>query len=457
MSRTLLKIKIMQSTFFSIRFLLIVLIVGFISPFAFAQKSASQEWDLNQCLNYALEHNIQVNKKKLLVQSSQANYLKTKSERLPSLNASIAESLTNSKDYSVGSNGSWNIQNATTASLSSNLTIYDGGSIANRIMQGSLDIEMANLDVETTKNSITLSITQAYLNVLYAKESVEYAKEVLVASQKQVERARELIKVGSIAKTDQAQFEAQYAGDQYSLVLAQNTLIANTTSLKQLLEIPVIDTFAVKSPEIDFDKEFSLLPSISDAYNTSLSIMPEIKSSLINKDAAEISVRVAKAGYLPNLSLNANYSTDFSSQSSNSFNSQLSKNQMQRIGLSLNIPIFNRNTTKTSVQLSKINLLQAELSMQDVKKNLLQEVEIVYQNSIAGKSRYDAALVQFSSANESYILSEGQFNLGMLNSVDMLKAKNTLLNAKKELIQSKYSAILNRKILDFYLGKSITL
>jgi len=450
-------IKIMRGIIYLCRFLIIGIFIGVVSQPSVAQEDSLIVWDLNQCISYALKHNIQVNKKELSAQSSNVDYLKTKSERLPTLSASLSESLTNSKDISIGTNDAWSIKNATSASLSSSLTIYDGGSIANRIMQGSLDIRIANLDVEITKNSIILSITQAYLNVLYAKESVDYAKDVVVTSQKQVEWAKQLIKVGSIAKTDQAQLDAQLASDQYSLVLAQNTLTSNTTALKQLLEIPVTENFNVKFPEIDFVTEYSLLPFINDAFSTSLSVMPEIASSELNRDLAEIGVKVAKSGYLPNLSLNANYSTDFSGTSSNSFNSQLNDNQMQRISLSLNIPIFNRNTTRTSVQQSKINLAQANLTMQETKKNLLQEVESVYQNTIAGKSRYDAALVQFSSANESFNISEEQFNLGMLNSVDMLKAKNSLLNARKELIQSKYSAILNRKILDFYLGKSISL
>ncbi|NVO11764.1 MAG: TolC family protein [Bacteroidales bacterium] len=436
----------------------VILILG-VTQLLPAQEKSQQAWDLNQCLNYALEHNIQVNKKKLTVLSSEADLLKTKSDRLPNLSGTISESFTNSKVLSAG-NGSplkWDLNNGTTASLSSNLTVYNGGVISNSIKQSQLNIEMANLDIELTKNSITLSITQAYLNALYAKESVDYAKEILITSQKQVERAQQLLKAGSIAKTDQAQLEAQYASDQYSLVIAQNTLISNITSLKQLLEIPVTDTFYVAFPEIDFDKEYSLLPSINEAFNTSLSVLPDMKFSELNKSVAEIGVKIAKAGYLPSLSMNANYSTSFSSLNSKGFNPQLTDNQTQKIGLALNIPIFSKNITKTTIQRSRINLEQADLTMQETKKNLLQNVESVYQNTIAGKSRYDAAVVQFSSANESYKLSEAQFNLGMINTVDLLKVKNTILNAKKELIQAKYSAILNRKILDFYMGKPISL
>lgn len=436
-----------------------LLLVTWGTCLSIAQEKPIQAWDLNQCLNYALEHNIQVNKKKLTVLSSEADLLKSKSDRLPNLSGSVSESFTNSKVLSTGAGSplKWNLNKGTTASLSSNLTLYNGGVISNSIKESQLNVDIANLDIEQTKNSIILSITQAYLNVLYAKESVDYANEVVIASLKQVERARELLKAGSIARTDQVQLEAQYASDQYSLVVAQNTLISNTTNLKQLLEIPVTDTFNVTFPEINFDKEYNMLPPINDAFNTSLSVLPDMKFSELNKNVAELNVKISKAGYLPSLSMNANYSTDYSGLASQSVGSQFSDNQMQRVGLTLNIPIFSKNVTKTSIQKSKINLEQADLNMQETKKTLLQNVETVYQNSIAEKSRYDAAIVQFSSANESYKLSEAQFNLRMITSVDLLKIKNTLLNAQKELVQAKYSAILNRKILDFYMGKPISL
>jgi len=421
---------------------------------AIAQESFSHPWDLNQCINYALEHNIQVNKKKLSVLTSEADLLKTKSERLPTINGSISESFSNAKDQLTGS---WDLTSGTSASISSNLSIYNGGIISNSIKQSQINVDIANLDIEVTKNSITLSITQAYLNVLYSKESLDYSEEILSTSQKQVDRARELIKAGSIAKTDLAQLEAQFASDQYSVIVAKNNLIANKTNLKQLLEIPVTDTFKVNFPEIEFSEEYTPLPLIAEAFNASLNARPEIQISQLDKTSADINLKIAKAGYLPSLSMNANISTDYSNQISNSFGSQLNSNQMQRVGLSLNIPIFNRFSTKTTIQKSKINIQQTDLSIQETRKNLLQDVESIYQNSVAGKSRYDAAIIQFSSSHESYKLSEGQFNLGMINSFDLLKAKNSLLSAQKELIQSKYSAILNRKILDFYMGKSITL
>ena len=420
-----------------------------------AQNYSNRIWDLNNCINYALENNIQVKQKKLSVTSNELDLSKDKSAWLPSLNASISENLTNSKDKTIAD--SWAASNGTSFSLTASMPIYQGGTIKNNIKKSQLSVEQANVEVEITQKSIILSIVQAYLDVLYTKESVDYYGEVVLASQKQVERSKDLFNAGSIVRKDLAQMEAQLASDNYSLTVARNNLTSRTTDLKQLLEIPVADTFAVSFPEVQVIDSLASFPSKLEAINAAMSIMPEIRSSQVNNQIAEVNYRITKSGYLPSLSLNAGYSTDYSSSLSGGFSNQLSNNQLQKVGLTLNVPIFNRFSTRTSVQQSKIGVEQARLSALETEKNLQQQVETIYQDAVAGIYRYKSAKTQMELADESYRLSEQQFNLGMINTVELLKVKTSLLNSKMELIQSKYSAILNLKILDYYMGKTITL
>ena len=420
-----------------------------------AQNYSNRIWDLNNCINYALENNIQVKQKKLSVTSNELDLSKDKSAWLPSLNASISENLSKSKDKTNAD--SWAASSGTSFSLTASMPIYQGGTIKNNIRKSQLSVEQANVEVEITQKSIILSIVQTYLDVLYTKESVDYYGEVVLASQKQVERSKDLFNAGSIVRKDLAQMEAQLASDNYSLTVAINNLTSRTSDLKQLLEIPVADTFTVSFPEVQVIDSLASFPSKLEAINAAMSIMPEIRSSQVNNQIAEVNYRITKSGYLPSLSLNAGYSTDYSSSLSGGFSNQLSNNQLQKVGLTLNVPIFNRFSTKTSVQQSKIGMEQARLSALETEKNLQQQVETIYQDAVAGIYRYKSAKTQMELADESYRLSEQQFNLGMINAVELLKVKTNLLNSKMELIQSKYSEILNLKILDYYIGKTITL
>jgi outer membrane protein len=438
---------------YSISVLILVSLIG--SKRLTAQNTNDRVWDLNTCINYALENNIQVKQKKLNVTSNELDLSKSKSAWLPNLNASVSENLSNSKDKTNVDN--WAASNGTSFSLSTSMPIYQGGTIKNSIKKSELSVDQANVEVEIIQKSIILSIVQAYLDVLYTKESVDYYAEVVSASEKQVERSKDLFNAGSAVRKDLAQMEAQLASDNYSLTVAKNNLTSRTTELKQLLEIPVADTFEVSFPEVQVIDSLANFPTKLEAINAAISIMPEIKSSQVNNQIAEVNYKMAKSGYLPSLNLNAGYSTNYSSSLSGGFGNQLSNNQLQQVGLTLSVPIFNRLSTKTSVQQSKISLDQAKLSAMETEKNLQQQVETIYQDAVAGIYRYKSAKTQMELADESYRLSEQQFNLGMINTVELLKVKTTLLNSRMELIQSKYSAILNLKILDYYMGKTITL
>jgi Outer membrane protein len=436
----------------------LLLAMLFSGPSIVAQEQVvgdTTAWDLNHCISYALENNIQVSSQKLSELTMQADLLRSKSERLPTLSASVTDNLSNSKDLT--NNAKWSSTNAISGGINTSMTLYNGGSINAGIAQSKLQVDIAKLSTVQAKNNITLSITQAYLSVLYAKESYDYAKDVLISSEQQLKQSQQYFAAGKIAKTDLIQMQSQYATDQYSSVTAQNTLILQTTVLKQLLEIPVIDTFKVYFPNAEKLSVVAPLPVKQDAFDMALKAMPEIKSSQLQNKVSELGLNIARAGYLPSLSLNGSVSTDYSNYSTKAFTGQLSDNQFQKIGLTLSIPIFSQNAVRTSVQKSQINIKQSELNSRTTEKNLLQEVETAYQNVVTGQMRYTAAKVQLEAAQESYNLSMQQFNLGMLSAIDLLNLKNKLLNADSQLIQSKYSLILNQKVLDFYMGNPISL
>lgn len=416
-----------------------------------------QPWDLNRCIAYALENNIQVSKQKLSELSSQWDVSQAKARRLPSLNANVSQSLTNSKDFTNSVNGKWGVSNGLTVSLNSSLTIYGGGSVSKTIEKSKVDLEIARLNTEQAKNNITLSITQAYLNVLYAKESYDYAKQMMTSSEQQLRQAEVFYKTGKTTKKDLAEIQSQYATDEYSLVTAENTLISRETDLKQLLEISVTDEFDVFFPSLENLSVIAVIPSKIEALNKAIDAMPEVKMSRMQVSSSSLSLDISRAAYMPMLTLNGSIATTYSDRSSNYFSQQLSDNNTQQLGLTLSIPIFTKYSTKTSVAKSKIAVKQAELSGRETEKSLLQDVELAYQNVQTGQGRYSAAQKQMDASEVSYRISEEQFKLGMLNTVELVKAKSSYLNAQKELTQSKYSLILNQKILDFYMGNAITL
>lgn len=417
-------------------------------------QAAPKIWDLKTCISYAIANNIQVKKMQLGVKSSQADYDQSVWNLWPSLNAGVSQSFSNESDISG---------KGTTASLSggyslkSNVTLYNGNRLKNSIQQQQMLVKSNELSVAESQNTIELAVTTAYLQVLYAREAVTIAENILKSSEAQLDRAKVLFESGYIAESNLAQVQSQYGNDKYSLVTAQNNLNQQILALKQLLEFDITQSLDIYFPDIDDTGVIKVLPEKEQVYNTALSFMPEVANSKLNIDIANKDIAIARAGLLPSLSLSASLGTGNSTAASDGFVTQLGNNFYQNAGLTLSIPIFNNRQVKTSIAKAQIASQTAELSKVEAEKNLLKEVESAYLDAVSAQSRFQAATEQKAYASTTYKLVEEQFNLGMKNTVDLLSAKTTYLQAQQEYLQAKYTAILNYKLLDFYQQKPIEL
>lgn len=414
-----------------------------------------EKWDLKNCINYALQNNIQIKKQQQSVETSKVNFVQSKAERLPSLNAGIGQSFTNQKDMQGGGGqeqlftGSYNAQ--------SSVILYNGNKLNNTISQNELIIKSGELSVKELENNIELAITTAYLKILYARESVLNAENIMASSETQVNRAKILYEAGYIAESNYAQVQSQYSNDKYSLVLANNSMSSLILQLKQLLELGMNENLTIKFPDLDSTQVLKPLPAKSDVFNTALKVMPQVENGKVNVDIAKTDLLIAQAGLLPSISMNASLGTGYSAPNSTSYPTQLGDKFYQNAGISLNIPIFNGKQVKSNISRARIGIETAKLSQKETEKNLLTEVETAYLDAVSAQGRFQAASEQLKSTRISYSLIADQFNLGMKNTVDLITEKNKYLTAQQEYLQAKYTAILDYKILDFYQNNPIEL
>jgi outer membrane protein len=409
--------------------------------------------DLNQCLQYAKQNSIQIQKSKLNENSGYESYNQAKMSRLPNLNASVTQNFTESKNVNPVIGGfQTQSSSASNFSINSGISLYQAGFIKNDIQQKKVSWEMDKLNTSIAENDISLSIVQAYLNILFAGEAYNYLKEVVKSSEKQVERTETMLKAGSVAKADLIQMKSQLATDRYNLVNAENNLDQQITILKQLLEIEYYNTFQIVVPEFEEELVLYELPQLGYVVEKALSIMPEIESSRKNIEFMELAISKSKSSFYPSLSWNGSLSTGYSDNATTDFMSQLDNNFYQRVGFSLNIPIYNRSQANSAYEISKINLSLAQLNQTEAEKSLIRNVESTYLTAHSAQMQYIAAKEQLEASEASYQISENQFGLGMLNTIELIQEKNKLLNARQEYIKAKYNAMLNLLIVDFYMG-----
>lgn len=414
-------------------------------------QDLSGKWTLRDCLNYALEHNIQVKKSKVSHLSGIEDTKQAKAQMFPSLSASVTQGYVNYPSSDAVSNNSY----TGNYSVNANWTLFDGGRRTNAVKQQKIQNEVDELTIEQSEDDIQISLVQTYMQVLYAMEAIRINENTVEVSKAQRDRAEELLKAGSISRVDFAQLESQYSTDKYQLVVAQTNLDNYKLQLKQLLELDINADIELATPEIT-DKEVMFpLPEKQTIYNTSLAVMPEIKSSQFAIDIAELEKKKARAGYLPSLSMNAGIGTGHLSGTDYAFGSQIWNKFNESVGLTLSIPIFSNRENKTAYNKAKLAITSSQLELLNTQKELLKTVEGIYLDATSAQNQYTSASERLRYVSESYKLTEEQFFLGMKNTVELLTEKNNYLTAQQEVLQSKYMAVMSIQLLNIYQKKPV--
>lgn len=433
---------------------LVLIVAGLLLPAtAFSQKT----WTLKECIDYARQENIQVKKSNISTESYDVDISQSKAALFPTLSGSVSQRYTNSQ--SLDQNGDYRYEGLFNGqyTLNANWTIYNGGKNKNNIKQAQLQKETQELNTENTQNQIEIAITQAYLQILYSKESIKNNENILASSETQLKQTKDFLDAGSITKSEYAQIEAQYSSDKYNLIQAQNSYETYKLQLKQLLELEFDEDIEVEFPQIDDNAVLQFIPSKYEVYKKALTIMPEIASSKLNIQLANLNKSSAKAGYLPTVSVSGSIGTGNIFNSSPSFATQIGHNFNQSIGVTVSIPILDNKQNKSNVKKADLDIKTAELNLIDAQKTLLSTVENLYQDAVAGQTKYRAAKDKVNSTKLSYELIQDHYTLGLRNTVELVTEKNNYANALQDALQAKYTALISLKLLNFYQGEEISL
>ena len=424
-----------------------------------ASLSAQKKWSLQDCIDYAMENNITLKKSKLQKQSATEDLKGAKAALLPTVSASTNQSVGYQpwKDSGIATvtNGTVNTKVDKTSyngsySLSGQWTVWNGGRNTNTIKLDQIAEQQAELSAQETANSIQERIAQIFTQILYLDENVKVNEQTLETSLKNEERGREMVNVGKMSKADLAQLSAQRANDEYSIVEVRSQLENYKLQLKQLLEITDETPFDVAVPEISDEQILAEIPGLQTVYEQALLTRPEIERSQLAIKSSDVSLSLAKAGWMPNVSVNGGLSTSTNSLSNMGWGSQFKSNVNSSLGLGVSMPTYDGRSTKTSVNKAKIQQLQAQLDLQDQQKTLYSDIQQFWLNAWTNQQKYQAAKSSVESAQQSYDLLSEQFRLGLKNIVELMSGKDKLLSSQQNQLQSKYQTLYNQQMLQFY-------
>lgn len=421
--------------------------------------SAQKKWTMQECIDYAMANNITLQKSKLQKQSATEDLKGSKAALLPTLNASTNQSVGYQpwKDSGVSTvtNGMVNTKVDKTYyngsyAVNAQWTVWNGNRNTNTIKLNKITEDEAELQSKETANSIQERIAQLYTQILYLDENVKVNEQMLETAKKNEERGQEMVNVGKMSKADLAQLSAQRATDEYNIVETRSQLLNYKLQLKQLLEITDETEFDVAIPEITDTMVLKEVPTLQGVYEQALLNRPEIERSKLAIKSSDVNLSVAKAGWLPTVSMTGSFGTSTNSLSSNGWGKQMKTNFDAMAGVSVSVPIYDGRSTKTSVNKAKIQQLSAQLDLLDQQKTLYSTIQEYWLNAQTNQQKYKAACATVESEQQSFDLLQEQFRLGLKNIVELMTGKDNLLSAQQNQLQSKYQTIYNQQMLKFY-------
>lgn len=482
-----------------------------ITPFLFAQKqTVDSEWTLQMCVDHALENNLSVERSLLNMQSSDITLDQSKMARLPTINANgstgfnwgrsidpTTNDFITQRIHSIGTSGS------------ANVTLFNGFSMRNTIVQNELAYEASKNDLEKVKNDIIQNVILFYVNVVFNQELYKYAKLQLSSTQEQVTRTQKQKDAGAVASSALLDIQAQMAANEVNVINQENALNLSKLQLKQLLQIPANQPFDVIVPEINMDENLAISVSVDEIYELSLNTMPEINSSKLNVESAEYGIRSARGWLYPRITASVGLSTNYSdafklfvrdgtftqvqfadpedptgntmvdafeqvkfsdvhgtnfytpvvtsngSFETKPFSDQFSDNLSRFASVGISIPIFNGLQSRANVQRAMITKRQAEITELETKNTLRQTIESAHNDVLAAAKSYQSSLKLVEAREEAFRAVQKRNSLNAISKYDYQIAENDLFQAKSDLVRAKYDYIFKLKILDFYQGKTI--
>jgi outer membrane protein len=435
--------------------------IGFICFFAIGLakgQNGDTTWNLQGCIHYALRKNLQIQNSLLNNETSRIEILQAKAARYPSASATVSQNFGWSRTFDQTTGyGDFQEDHGTSFGISSNVKLFNGFKIRNTIEQSELNYTRGQYDIQVVKDEISISILDAYLQVLFNEELVKNSQIQLEVTEEELFLAGEKRDLGSISQSDYLQIKAQVADEKHTLTNAQSKLTMSKLQLMQLMDLPMNSNNEFKLAGLDSSDANAIFPPIDSVYNMALRNRPEIRSAELQVESSIFEEMIARASYMPSLSLQGALGTGYASdQSVYNFAEQTGNKISPSFGLNLSVPIYQNRQGKSNVERAKVGISQAEINEQSTRNDLRKKVEQAYLDLESARKDCAASREQYQAASETFKIAQESFRLGLINSVDFFLEKNRLTSAESALLQSKYSLICSKKILEFYMGVPLT-
>ena len=416
---------------------------------------AQKVWTLDECINYALEHNLDIRKTQLARQQADYQYKVSKNAWLPTLNANAGEYLGfgQSPSYTRG----YVSDNSSSASFGASLSLplFQGLNLDNTAKADALNLQATEMDQKAAQLNLKLNVMAFYMQVLYGKEQVEIARRQVELSNEQLQKTQQLFESGRIAEADVYESQAQLASDQAALTQAETDLSLSLLTLTQVLEIEDFECFEISEPEAFFANQEPQLGTPQATIATALQNQPAMEAARLRVQKSQYDLKATKSAWYPSLDFYGGYSNGLYHYFGDTYpntpvSEQLKRNSRAQLGISLNIPIFNGMKTKYRVKMTELSIADQQLDLENTEKTLRKEIQQAYGNAKAAQQKMAAVENRLNASRGAYGFPKGGYDMGKKTLLELNESKLRFHKAESDLLQARYEYLYRCKIIEYY-------
>ena len=418
----------------------------------------AQGWTLDSCISYAQQQSYSVIRANMAVKNAEIAERSARLAMTPSVNAGIGENLSFGLVEGVNNVRENRTQSTTSFNASVSMPLFTGLRITNQIKRTGAELQAALAEVESAKESVELNVISYYLQALYYREMQKVQQQQLLLSEQLLARTQLLVAEGRQSESEIYEVEAQVAQNRQQLTDAENSYRLALVDLCQLINYKEVEKFVSEMSDLSYSFDLSensyILPTPDFVFTQALTRRPSIEAQRSKIASAEFAIKETKAEYYPQLTLNASWGTGYYhmfNANNPAFGNQFLNNGSEVIGLSLNIPIYNRLQVRHAVKRQQIALDEARLTEQELTDRLYKDIQSAYYNAFAAKDKYEAAEKSREAGVKALEYAVTKYELGRLSAYEYNEAQTRLYRTEAELTQAKYEYLLRIRILVFYM------
>ncbi|HAH25719.1 MAG TPA: hypothetical protein DCL77_18510 [Prolixibacteraceae bacterium] len=423
------------------------------------QVTAQQKWTLNECIAFAIKNNLQLQNASLNEKLAEVNYSQSKWNLLPEIGAGVNAGLNFGRSVDPNTNGIVNTSFFNNSYyLGASIDLFRGFMLQNQISYLKFRKESSEDNRLNATDDLAFEVMSAFFSVVYYEELLKIANAQKTLSELNVKKTQILVTTGLKAQTDLLEVKANFEKEELFCIQTSNNIASSWISLKKAMNLPPDQQITLAIPV----NETIVAPIVADMpglFKQHIEWSPSIRLFENELLASKKYVNMSRAGFFPSISLQAAYNTGFYETNKNAdqqtidFNSQIKNNRSQFVGASLSIPIFGKNSVRFEVKRAKLASEQSQTKLELAKQTLLYEMEQNYNELTASWKEFQQAGRQLEADTLAFHAAQKKFDQGMINAVELYTIKNRLANTTSQVLHSKLTYEMKKRILEFYKGK----